>query len=169
LTNFLSKLRSVNLEIYAAAVLIFSLAIVLSTFRWKLCLAPFEKVKFCLLCKAYFVGIFVGMFMPSGGVDLIRGLYVLPVSRSKSRIFASIIVDRFSGFISIMLIILIGLPFGIQSVAKFKGILFAFSVFLIAAFLISLNPKVYNLFSRILGRLPLGQGTDPFFHKEIHT
>jgi len=149
---------------YLLAVLSFTLVLALSTARWMLFLRIYpEKYSFGRLFSAYFVGLFAANYLPSGGIDLARGLYLVPETDRRAPIFASILVDRLSGFVAILLIVIIGLPFGLESTQSFAPYLWGFAFVLPVTIGLSLHPKVYSTLKPWVLKLPMGQHLQRFY------
>lgn len=149
---------------YLLAVFSFTLVLLLSTLRWAVFLRIHsESHPFSRLVKAYFVGLFAANYLPSGGIDLARGLYLVPQAEQKAPIFASILVDRLSGFFAILLIVIVGLPFGLESSQEFAPYLWGFAVLLPLLIGLSLHPRVHQALKPWIVRFPMGQHLQRFY------
>jgi len=155
-TAFLEALRHLHAGWYLLAVLAFFLTMVLSALRWYVLLKPLDPLPFWPLLKGYLVGLFVGNYLPSGGIDVVRGVYVLPYTQRRAPVFASVVVDRMVGFLAIVTVILLGLPWGIAPVRPYQLWLYLFSAGVLLAAVVPLEPHVFGFFSRWLPRIPLG-------------
>ncbi len=156
-TALKEALLQIHPFLYGLAVLSFTGVIVLSALRWYVFLQVYpERFSLRSLIEAYFVGLFAANYLPSGGIDLARGLYLVPQADTRAPIFASILIDRLFGFMAILLIVVIGLPFGIESSRPFAPYLWALAVVIPLFLFITLQPKVYSFWIRKLEHLPLG-------------
>lgn len=108
----LDVLRQADLLLLGLAWLLFMLGVVVRTFRWRALLnglglfPPFGQ-----LLKLYLVGGFFNSFLPTGfGGDVVR---VLELAQGEKRAAAAgtVLVDRMTGFLSLMALGLLVLPF----------------------------------------------------------
>jgi uncharacterized membrane protein YbhN (UPF0104 family) len=81
-------------------VLVVTVALLIGGLRWYVFLRAGEvrtSVPQCL--RAYGIGMFANNFLPTGfGGDVARGFVIAPAAPSKTRAFASIVVDRVTAF-----------------------------------------------------------------------
>ncbi len=153
---FLEALRHLQVGWYALAVLAFLGTMVASALRWYVLLKPLDPLPFWPLLKGYLVGLFVGNYLPSGGIDVVRGVYVLPYTNRRAPVFASVVVDRMVGFLAITTVILVGLPWGVAEVRPYQTWLTLFSAGVLLAAVLPLERHVYTFVARWLPRMPLG-------------
>ena len=99
-----------TLAFLAAGVVITGLGIVLSAWRWQRVLEVFDvRVPLRTLTKHYFAGQFVGNVLPSTiGGDVVRVSRGATTTGSGSVAFASVVLERLSGFIALPLLVFIG-------------------------------------------------------------
>jgi len=99
-----------TLAFLAAGVVITGLGIVLSAWRWQRVLDVFDvRVPLRTLTKHYFAGQFVGNVLPSTiGGDVVRVSRGATTTGSGSVAFASVVLERLSGFIALPLLVFIG-------------------------------------------------------------
>src|SRR5215217_436353 len=95
---------------FALAVLTATIGIVLSAWRWQRVLAAFgSPVPLRALTGHYFAGQFVGNVLPSTiGGDVVRVSRGATTTGSGSVAFASVVLERLSGFIALPLLVFIG-------------------------------------------------------------
>ncbi len=93
-----------------AALLITGLGIVLSAWRWQRVLEVFDvRVPLRTLTKHYFAGQFVGNVLPSTvGGDVVRVSRGATTTGSGSVAFASVVLERLTGFIALPLLVFVG-------------------------------------------------------------
>jgi uncharacterized membrane protein YbhN (UPF0104 family) len=109
--DLLPERRTVSTLIYLAAGLILTaLGIVLSAWRWQRVLEVFDvRVPLRTLAKHYFAGQFVGNVLPSTiGGDVVRVSRGATTTGSGSVSFASVVLERLSGFIALPLLVFLG-------------------------------------------------------------
>lgn len=103
-----STFHSLSLPPFLAALLLYLVAEVLSSFRWQLLLRA-EGIQASLrrLILLYLEGMFFSLFLPTliGG-DLVRGHRIYRYTDGKEASLASILVERFSGLAALLAIAL---------------------------------------------------------------
>src|SRR5262249_46199020 len=94
----------------AAGLVVTAFGIVLSAWRWQRVLEVFDAhVPLRTLTKHYFAGQFVGNVLPSTiGGDVLRVSRGTATTGSGSVAFASVVVERLTGFIALPLLVFIG-------------------------------------------------------------
>src|SRR5260370_15996811 len=102
--------RVSTLAFLAAGLVITALGIVLSAWRWQRVLEVFDvRVPLRTLTKHYFAGQFVGNVLPSTiGGDVVRVSRGATTTGSGSVAFASVVLERLSGFIALPLLVFLG-------------------------------------------------------------
>ncbi len=108
----------------------------ISTYRWSRVVKKDILISYRSLLSIYFVGMFFNSFLPTAvGGDFVKGYYLFKRSGKAAPSFASIFVDRYSGFAAMMFIEAVALIIGYKVVLSIggPGLLFVF-IFLIAAF-----------------------------------
>lgn len=94
----------------AVGLVITALGIVLSAWRWQRVLEVFDsRVPLRTLTKHYFAGQFVGNVLPSTiGGDVVRVSRGATTTGSGSVAFASVVLERLTGFIALPLLVFVG-------------------------------------------------------------
>ncbi len=112
LKTFLDAIDEINLLIVIASALIYIIATYVSAIRWRL--LTFSDLSTGRLFRLYMMGSFFNTILPGiiGG-DAVKAYYLYKETGNPGISMASVFMDRYIGFISIMLIALIALPFGI--------------------------------------------------------
>ncbi|MBI2882829.1 MAG: flippase-like domain-containing protein [Candidatus Methylomirabilis oxyfera] len=98
--------RSLHIPIFFGSILLYLLAQLLSTIRWR-CLLRAEKIylPFWRLILLYFEGMFFNLMLPTAiGGDLVRGYQVSRLTERREASLASILVERLSGFAALTII-----------------------------------------------------------------
>ncbi|MBI5560479.1 MAG: flippase-like domain-containing protein [Deltaproteobacteria bacterium] len=129
--EFLKMVSSANPLpiIFAAAV--YGAAQCLSAYRWSTILKDDVEVKYGTLLSMYFIGMFFNNFLPTAvGGDFIKGYYLYRKTGKGDVASASILMDRYSGFVALMTITLASLLAGWRLVYGIGGAALI-SVFLI--------------------------------------
>jgi uncharacterized membrane protein YbhN (UPF0104 family) len=111
--QILSILKNIGFFYFFSAALLYIFAQLISSFRWKLLLP--EKFTIWRLFSIYMVGAFFGSFMPGiiGG-DAVRAYYLNKKAKKMSLTIASIFMDRYFGYVSLMLIGISAAPFAFR-------------------------------------------------------
>lgn len=106
-------MKSIGYLPFFSAVLLYISAQLVSSFRWKLLLP--EKFSVKKLFSIYLLGAFFGSFMPGiiGG-DAVRAYYLNKKANRLSLTLGSIFMDRYLGYVSLMLIGISATPFAFQ-------------------------------------------------------
>ncbi|MFZ5800867.1 MAG: lysylphosphatidylglycerol synthase transmembrane domain-containing protein [Candidatus Omnitrophota bacterium] len=141
----------------ALAALMFILCHILLFVRWDLILKGLDvHIPLGRLLAAFFVGLFFNLFLPSSaGGDLARSIDLFSHTPHKAKVVASVILDRLSGFVSMVLIAGAGLIFGSRFVFD-SSVFITLGLFLFllgGIILILFSPKVFAKLSRIFPRL----------------
>jgi len=99
-----------TLAFLIAGLVITGLGIVLSAWRWQRVLEVFDvRVPLRTLTKHYFAGQFVGNVLPSTiGGDVVRVSRGATTTGSGTVAFASVVLERLSGFIALPLLVFVG-------------------------------------------------------------
>ncbi len=169
-----SILRTTNLFYFAAALVLYLAFVVFSTLRWRLLVAARGvSMPFFPLFKSFLASIFLGNVLPSGaGLDAARAFFL---SRATSRVaeaIASVLIDRITSFIGLLLIVLIGIPLGVQGTAGYKYIAIALAVLIAGTTVLLMLEPVHNLLSKLFQRIPYGEKAmrlyDAFYAYRAH-
>jgi uncharacterized membrane protein YbhN (UPF0104 family) len=98
---------------FFAAAAIYIISLVFSSMRWNMLLP--EKYPLWRLFSLYMIGSFFSSFLPGVvGGDAVRAYYLNKDSRKMSVSLASIFMDRYLGFVSLMLIGITAFPFSLS-------------------------------------------------------
>jgi len=103
-------IKSIGPFYFFSAVFLYIFSQLISSFRWKLLLPEHFKIK--KLFSIYMIGAFFGSFMPGiVGGDAVRAYYLNKKAKKMSLTLASIFMDRYLGYASLMLIGISAAPF----------------------------------------------------------
>ncbi len=140
--RFVSLLSQIKIQIFLVAILFNFTAIVFQTLRWKYFLN--DSTPFFTLLKIYLVSFFLGNFLPSGGLDVVRGYYISGEEKRFSEGFAVVVIDRLTGFIAVALLSLIALGIGFNLPPELKKAIFGAAIGLILVMVLSFNRFFYK-------------------------
>ncbi len=102
--------RKIGLFYFLLASLLYILSLLVSTSRWKLLLP--EKFTFRRLFSLYMIGSFFSSFLPGViGGDVVKAYYLNKDAKKLSLTLASIFMDRYLGYVSLMVIGIAAFPF----------------------------------------------------------
>ncbi len=143
------------------AVIIITLDCILMGFKWKLLLGV-KKINISLYkaTKIYYISNFLGLFLPPTlGTDMVRAYYVSKDGGKLHDILASILMERYLGFLGIFIMGLLGCLYifhfvlidtiDITTIMTFIGIL---TLVTTVGFFISLSNGMVNLIKNFLAR-----------------
>ncbi len=139
--------------IYSIYALVFFFIIyVLVLYRWKMLLdAQGVRLPFKRVVSSYAGGLFFSLFLPSTiGGDIARSVDLSIYAKSRSVIVASVLLDRLSGFVGLVVVAFVGLMVGHRFI---KEPSVYFTIFLMAALLgamllVIFNQGIYRRISR---------------------
>ena len=159
--------RSLRLPIFLASFLLYIIAQFLSILRWR-CLLRAEKIDLSMwrLTLLYFEGMFFNLMLPTliGG-DVVRGYQVFHLTKRHEASLASILVERLSGYVALVMIACIALIFAYQHlhdpVVVWLTAASAAGIVGIVAGLLS--DRLQTIFFKLLSSVGLGR-----FHDTIH-
>ncbi|MBI5562258.1 MAG: flippase-like domain-containing protein [Deltaproteobacteria bacterium] len=137
-----------------AFILIFTQS--LSTLRWSIILKKDMDVGYLRLLSIYFIGMFFNNFLPTMvGGDLVKGYFLFKSSGRGDVSFASIFMDRYSGFTALMAVTSIALISGYPLIAG-TGLPFFFALviggFVAGSLFLWISP-LHNWVMRMLARI----------------
>jgi uncharacterized membrane protein YbhN (UPF0104 family) len=100
------ELRQARWELCLAACFVYVAAQVVSGYRWKLLARPLGfDAPWSEFTRFYFIGMFFNMFLPTSvGGDVVRALYLDARPGRRLKAFLSVLVDRASGLLVLLLI-----------------------------------------------------------------
>jgi len=153
--------RSLRLPLLLSSVALYLLAQIVSTLRWR-CLLQAEQINLSTwrVFLLYLEGMFFNLMLPTAiGGDIVRGYQIFRLTQQKDSSVASILVERLSGYVALIMIACIALILGYShvhdpvtvwlTVASAAGI-----IGIIAGLL---NDQLQILFFRLLNRTGLGR------------
>jgi uncharacterized membrane protein YbhN (UPF0104 family) len=105
-------LKSIGLLTFLSASALYVLSQVFSTLRWQLLLP--DKYSLKRLFSLYMIGSFFSSFLPGVvGGDAVRAYYLNKDARKMSITLASVFMDRYLGFVTLMIIGISAFPFSL--------------------------------------------------------
>lgn len=168
LKRILSLFSSINPLFFVFALFSYLIATLFATLRWQILLRDSGiSISFSSLTRIYLSSLFLGNFLPSGGLDLIRALAASRISGKRASSFATVFLDRVLGFIAIFSFVILGFFFGVKRLSSFKIWILILWVLIIAGFLMIFSRHFKRFLDRWIHKIPLGS---KFFHlyEELH-
>jgi glycosyltransferase 2 family protein len=158
-----SRLTTVRLEYVAVAVLLYVGGQALSTWKWRLLLAPvgLAAVRYPRLLAFYFIGMFFNLFLPTMvGGDAVKAVLLARETGAPVRATTSVFMERNLGLSALLSIALVaswrapafdmmGVPLSTLTLLLFCGF--------IAANVALVTRGVYGLVDRIIAATPLAR------------
>ena len=158
----LGRLRTVDLSPLVAGILIYAAGQAVSTFKWRLLLAPLElAVSYTRLLGFYFTGMFFNLFLPTiVGGDAVKAVLLARETHAPARATMSVFMERNTGLCALLLIA-VGASLVAPPVRLFGLPLAALTALLAAGYavvnVVLLSPWAYHLADRIIAASPLVQ------------
>ncbi len=172
--SLLGIIRNANLGLLLAAFIIFFFSYILCLLRWEMLL---KAVKIHLSLKriiiSFAAGIFFSLFLPSTiGGDLVRSIDLATHTKRPREVVATVLLDRLSGYIGLVVLALLGLLFGWRLIQD-KSVIFAVAIItaiLIAILLVLFNKFLYSKVNQLLHSPTAGKLREAIknLHQEIH-
>ncbi len=158
----------IDLYFFFLALASYIIATLFATFRWKTLLTDSGiSIPLLKLFSIYLSALFLGNFLPSGGLDLVRGLAVSKISGKRASSFATVFLDRVLGFIAIFSFVVVGLFYGVEALAPYRVLVLVVLGGLVVSFLLIFSRHFRRFLDRWIHKIPLGSH---FFHlyDELH-
>ncbi len=154
--SFWQTVSSVNPGLVLAIYIIFVAIQAFSAFRWSIVVKKDIEVPFPKILSIYFIGFFFNNFFPTlVGGDLVKGYYLYKTTGRGDVSFASIFMDRYSGFTALMAITLVALLLGYPLISD-TGLPFFFILLIggySAASLVIWIDKLHGWAMRLLDKI----------------
>jgi uncharacterized protein (TIRG00374 family) len=153
---FLNHLKSINLLLYLIAIVFGFIGYFFSAVRWFIFIKAYKlNVSFFEANKYVFVGLFLGLILPSGaGVDLVRFFYAQRNNLDRrAEVLSSIFVDRFVGVIALVCLALLGVYFGVEKIREVAKELIWIMLLLIGFFIFMLTPLFEKIILSLFGNV----------------
>lgn len=170
----LEMIASSDKRFLLLAFAVFFLPYMLCLYRWEMLLKaakiyiPLKRVIF-----SYAGGIFFNLFLPSTiGGDVMRSIDLSKHTKRPRQVVATVLLDRLSGYIGLVLLALLALSFGWRTLED-KSIMLSVTLviaILVMVLLVLFNNFLYSKINRILNSLNLGRFGEAVknLHQEIY-
>ncbi len=148
------------------------LANLIGVFRWKFLLFSLgKKISFKETLSAFFSGLFFNILFPSFiAGDIFRGATISYRHGDAKKIASSVLMDRFSGAIGLILISTLAFIFGASGVPKRQIVIPLLMLCLVASFIFLVigSRRFFSFLVKILGRKSLLRKRLIEFHDQLY-
>ncbi len=155
--EFLYVIQKTNFILFCFTVISYILIQLIFALRWQLLLKVFQLfIPLLNLFRAYLLGLFFTNFLPTAiGGDVVRGYYLYRYTKKGKEVAISVIVERFTGFTSQVIIGLAALGFIFSSLPdpRIAWIILGTTLIYIVGVFILFNQSVFILCERLLQKI----------------
>jgi hypothetical protein len=173
-SNLIFEIKSADKALLAAGFMVFFLVYILGFWRWHMLLrAAGIQASLKRLIVSFSGGIFFSIFLPSTiGGDIVKTADLAGHTRKTKEVIATVLLDRLSGYIGLVLVILPALLLGkemVQDKVVFSSVA-AIVILLIFLLLVLFNSFIYSKITRFLTAPGAGKIKEALsdLHSEIH-
>ncbi len=156
--QMLDIIKNVDIGYLALALVIFILINLLLLVRWAIFIHALKlRVPLVSVIACFFIGLFFNLFLPSStGGDLAKALLLFRDTSEKAKVVATVVLDRLSGFVGIVLVALIAFVFGYRYIADISLLTSIMALAGISAGIIVVlfNERLYEFFCRVFNYIP---------------
>ena len=151
-------LVSANIQYIFYAFIFFLIIHYLLLVRWRIFMSALGlNIPWMNMSRYFFLGLFGNLFLPSAiGGDIIKAVGLCVNAEKKPRIVASVLLDRLSGFASMVVVSCVGLLAGFRYLDNPVILLMVFLMALLLTTLgaVLLNEKLYKFFCQVFFFFP---------------
>ena len=172
--SLLALVKNADKPLLFFSFIIFFISYPLCLFRWEILL---KAAKIHLPLKRIIIsfagGIFFNLFLPSTiGGDLVRSIDLGSHTKKPKEVVATVLLDRLSGYIGLVIIALFAVIFGWRFVEDVSVLIpvFIILILLVAILLVLFNKYTYSKVNRLLRSPDSGRIREAItsLHQEIH-
>jgi len=172
--NILEVIRGANKPLLLLSFLVYSIGYVLCLFRWDMLLRALDlRLPLVRVVISFSGGIFFNLFLPSTiGGDLMRSVDLSTHTKKPKEVIATILLDRLSGYIGLVLLALSSLVLG-WNLLQEPSVLFAIAIIaglLIFILLVLFSNFFYSRVNNLLRAPGAGKIREMIssLHHEVH-
>jgi len=170
----INDIQGTDKRLLAAGFLFFFFAYLLGFFRWQMLLkAAGIIIPLKRLISSFSGGVFFSIFLPSTiGGDLVRAADLAKHTQKAKQVIATVFLDRLSGYIGLVLVILPALLWGrllVLDKVVFSSVS-VITILLVIVLLVLFNHTIYSRITRFLSSPGAGKIKETIknMHQEIH-
>jgi len=151
-------LASANIGLIMCSFSVFFFVNVAMLFRWFVFIRALNiSVSICAVVRNFFLGLFGNLFLPSSvGGDILKTFGLCKESANKTRVVASVLLDRLSGFAAIVIVSICSFAFGYRYIGD-TSLLVPISLIAVGSLFVVLvlfNKRIYSFFCKVFNRFP---------------
>jgi uncharacterized protein (TIRG00374 family) len=147
-------LKTVDLRLLLLSFCFSLVSYILCFYRWRMLLVAIGvNLPAKEIITPFLGGIFFSLFLPSTiGGDVVRGADLALYTKKTKEVLASVLLDRLSGYIGMVLVVVLALSFGYKYVRQPSIIISTLILCLVlaSALLVLFNPFVFKIINNIL-------------------
>ena len=151
-------LKSADLSYLFYAGIVFLVINFILLWRWFIFIKALDlSVSIMTVIRYYFAGLFGNLFLPSSiGGDIIKIIGLCRGNRKKAKVVASVLLDRLSGFVAIVLVASASFIFGYGFIEDKSSLFFILCMALLFGMIsvVLFNQRLYRFCCQIFNRIP---------------
>ncbi len=164
-------LKSSDLKYIGYGLLVFFITNIIILVRWFIFIKALDlKVSKVNVFRSYFIGLFGNLFLPSSiGGDILKILGLCKESSEKAKVVASVLLDRLSGFASIIIVSTCSFVIGFRYIQDYV-LLIPIVIIVVGASVVGFvlfNEKAYSFCCKIFGKMPKVQKSLMSLHYNV--
>lgn len=158
LKHMAEALQGADYGLMFVAFLVVVLTTLIILWRWRILMKSVGlKVGYYHTFRWFFIGQFCNLFLPTSiGGDVVKGIGLANVIGNKPKVFASIVLDRLTGFIGIVLTSVLAFSFG-RSIVNDQTVVLsiaAMTVFSVTLAMVLMSQRIFTTLCKVFGFLP---------------
>jgi uncharacterized protein (TIRG00374 family) len=172
--TLLSHMKAVDKHILLVAFAFFFLSYALCCLRWIMLLKALDiHLPLKRVIISFSGGIFFSLFLPSTiGGDLVRSVDLAAHTQKPKKVVATVLLDRLSGYIGLVIVVLVSLALG-WDLVRYPSVLLSVAVItglLVAVLVVLFNNFIYSRINKILDAPNAGRIREAIknLHGELH-
>lgn len=166
-----TALRSADPGYIFYAFLAFFFIHVILIWRWWIFIRALNlSVSKRTIIRYFFIGLFGNLFLPTSiGGDILKVLGLCRESSQKAKVVASVLLDRLSGFVSIVLVAFISFLYGVRLIndSSIGLLIFALAFFFLLVGIVLFNKVLYSFVSGMFRAFPRIENGLIALHEDI--
>jgi len=169
------SIRHADRGLLAAGCAMIFFSFLLCFIRWRQLLHAIDiRIPLSRLLVSFSGGVFFNAILISSiGGDFVRSIDLAVFTKRPRQIVATVLLDRLSGYVGLVLVVLVAAFLGKDVIGTSKSILFSIAVIVVilaGILLVLFNHYVYTKVNRILGSSRLGKVGESIknLHEELH-
>lgn len=158
LQHTLEVVRGADMGYLAWAFIVFFVINIVILFRWKVFVAALNlDTPFWNMIQWFYIGIFCNLFLPSAvGGDVIKVIGLSRIVGQRPKVFASVVLDRLSGFAGIVIVAAIMFMVGYEHIPdrSVGGSIIMMTLVSLAISIVLFSHRIYSFCCKLFNRWP---------------